>query len=195
MGSLKVWTVGHGTRPVEELLGILEAAGVDLLVDVRASPRSRRHPQFNRDALASSLEARGMAYRWEGKALGGFRKPRADSRNTALRNPSFRGYADYMTSAEFAATAGGLVGEARDTRLALMCAEQHPSRCHRRLISDWLTARGVEIEHLLDRGRTARHELSQGAVILDGAVAYPGAGGQLGLELDQVRRPGSRGSR
>jgi uncharacterized protein (DUF488 family) len=190
---LKIWTIGHSTRPVEEFIGMLEAAGVGLLVDVRAFPGSRRHPQFNRDALASSLDRRGITYRWEGKALGGFRKPRADSPNTALRNASFRAYADHMISTEFAAAAGGLVEDARGTQLALMCAEQHPSHCHRRLISDWLAARGVEVDHLLGPGRTERHVLSEGAVIVSGEVAY--RGGQRELELRKVRRSGSRGSR
>jgi uncharacterized protein (DUF488 family) len=174
MGPSRIWTIGHSTRPVEELVGMLESAGVNLLVDVRAFPRSRRHPQFNRESLATSLDARGMAYRWEGQALGGFRKPNAQSRNTALRNPSFRGYADYMESAEFGAAAGRLVDWARDDRLALMCAEQHPSQCHRRLISDWLMAHGVEIDHLLGAGRTERHSPTEGSVIASGTVLYPG---------------------
>jgi uncharacterized protein (DUF488 family) len=182
---LKIWTIGHSTRRIEDLIGMLEGAGVGLLVDVRAFPRSRRHPHFNRDALASSLEARGIAYRWEGEALGGFRKPRRDSANTGLRNVSFRGYADYMGSAKFAAAAGRLVDAARDARLALMCAEQHPSRCHRRLISDWLVARSIEVEHLLGDSRTERHALSEGAVIASDSVAYPGRDGQLGLDLDK----------
>ena len=181
MGHLKIWTIGHSTRPVEELIGMLESAGVNLLVDVRAFPRSRRHPQFNRESLAGSLEGHGIAYRWEGEALGGFRKPSPESRNTALRNPSFRGYADYMESEVFGAAAGKLMDSARANRLALMCAEQHPSRCHRRLISDWLVARGVEVDHLLGAGRTERHNPTEGSVIASGTVLYPG--GQLGLEL------------
>jgi len=125
MGSLKIWTIGHGTRPVEELASMLGSAGVELLIDVRAHPGSRRHPQFNRAALENSLRKHGIAYQWEGEALGGFRRPRPNSRNTALRNESFRGYADYMESGGFAAGAGRLIERARETRLALMCAE-HP---------------------------------------------------------------------
>jgi uncharacterized protein (DUF488 family) len=183
--SLSICTIGHSTRQIGDFIAMLEAAGVGLLVDVRAFPRSRRQPQFNRDALADSLEARGIAYGWEGEALGGFRKPRRDSANTGLRNVSFRGYADYMASPEFAAAAARLVDAARDTRLALMCAEQHPSRCHRRLISDWLMARNIEVVHLLGGGRTERHAMSEGAVVVSGSVAYPGRDGQLRLEPDK----------
>ena len=120
MGELKIWTVGHGTRPVEELAYILGGARIELLIDVRAHSGSRRHPQFNRDSLERSLAANGIGYRWEGKALGGFRKPRPDSVNLGLRNMSFRGYADHMGSGEFATAACGLVENAREARLALI---------------------------------------------------------------------------
>ncbi len=175
MGKLKIWTVGHGTRPVEELASILGGARIGLLIDVRAHPGSRRHPQFNRDSLERSLAALGIGYRWEGKALGGFCKPRPDSANLALRNESFRGYADHMGSGEFTTAACGLIESARGARLALMCAEQHPSRCHRRLISDWLTSRDLEVEHLIDIHRSEPHALTEGAVITAGTVVYPRA--------------------
>jgi uncharacterized protein (DUF488 family) len=173
MGSLKIWTIGHGTRPVEELASMLKNAGVQVVIDVRAHPGSRRHPQFNRVALEGSLAGHGIRYQWEGSALGGFRRPRPSSRNTGLRNESFRGYADYMDSEEFAAGAGRLIERARETRLAMMCAEQHPSRCHRRLISDWLVSREVEVEHLIDTRREP-HVLTKGAVVAAGLVTYPG---------------------
>jgi uncharacterized protein (DUF488 family) len=156
MGTLRIWTVGHGTRPVEELASLLAVARIELLIDIRAHPGSRCHPQFNRESLERSLAARDVGYRWEGTALGGFRKPRPDSANAALRNSSLRGYADYMGSGEFTTAARGLIETARGARLALMCAEQQPSRCHRRLISDWLASRGVEVEHLIDRQRSGR---------------------------------------
>jgi len=174
MGKLKIWTVGHGTRPVEELAAMLTSARIELLIDVRAYPGSRRHPQFNRESLERALAAHGIGYRWEGKALGGFRKPRPDSANLALRNRSFRGYADHMGSGEFTKAVWGLIEGARGARLALMCAEQHPSQCHRRLISDWLASRDVEVEHLIDEHRSEPHALTQGAVIAAGTVAYPG---------------------
>ncbi len=173
-GSLKIWTIGHGTRPVEELASILGSAGVELLIDVRAHPGSRRHPQFNRVALENSLRKHGIAYQWEGEALGGFRRPRPNSRNTTLRNESFRGYADYMESGGFAAGAGRLIDRARETRLALMCAEHHPSRCHRLLISDWLASRDVQVERLLDKHGGEPHTLTKGAVVAAGLVTYPG---------------------
>jgi uncharacterized protein (DUF488 family) len=174
MGPLKIWTIGHGTRPAEELASMLRGAGVGLLIDVRAHPGSRRHPQFNQGALENSLGEDGIAYQWEGKALGGFRRPRPNSRNTALRNESFRGYADYMESEAFAAGAGRLIERARETRLAVMCAERHPSRCHRRLISDWLASRGIEVEHLIETRRSEPHVLTKGAVVAAGRVTYPG---------------------
>jgi len=182
MGSLKIWTIGHGTRAVEELASMLRSAGVQLLIDVRAHPGSRRHPQFNRVALEGSLAGHGIGYQWEGRALGGFRRPRPNSRNTGLQNESFRGYADYMESGEFAAGAGRLIERARETRLAVMCAEQHPSRCHRRLISDWLASREVEVEHLIDMRRSEPHVLTKGAAVAAGLVTYPG-GAQPGLDI------------
>jgi len=159
-----------------------QGAGVELLVDVRAHPGSRRHPQFNRVALESSLTEHGIGYQWEGRVLGGFRKPRPSSRNTGLRNESFRGYADYMESEEFAAGAGRLVEKAHEKKLAVMCAERHPSRCHRRLISDWLASREIEIEHLIDTRRSESHVLTKGAVIAAGLLIYP-AGVQPGLDI------------
>ncbi len=176
MGELKIWTVGHGARPVKELAFLLETARIGLLIDVRAHPGSRRHPQFNREPLESSLATYRIGYRWEGKALGGFRKPRPDSANLALRNESFRGYADHMGSAEFTAAAGKLIESARGARLALMCAEQHPSQCHRRLISDWLVSHDVEVEHLLKEGLGELHTLTKGAVVTAGTLTYPETG-------------------
>jgi uncharacterized protein (DUF488 family) len=182
MGPLKIWTIGHGTRPVEELTSMLGSNGVELLVDVRAHPGSRRHPQFNRVALESSLAEHGIGYQWEGTALGGFRRPRPNSRNTGLRNESFRGYTDHMESREFAAAAGRLIREAREKRLALMCAERHPSRCHRRLISDWLASREIEVEHLIDARRSEPHVLTKWAMVAAGLLTYPG-GIQPDLEI------------
>ena len=128
MGGLKIWTIGHSTRPVEQLVSLLKGAAIRLLVDVRAHPGSRRHPQFNQEPLEQALAAHDIAYRWEGDALGGYRKPRPGSLNAALRNESFRGYADHMGSAEFTAASGRIIESARGARLALMCAEQHPSQ-------------------------------------------------------------------
>jgi uncharacterized protein (DUF488 family) len=175
MGSLKIWTIGHGTRPVEELASMLRGAGVGLLIDVRAHPGSRRRPQFNRVVLESSLAEHGIGYQWEGRALGGFREPRPNSHNTGLRNESLRGYADYMESEEFAVGAGRLIQRALETKLAVMCAEQHPSRCHRRLISDWLASREIEVEHLIDIRCSEPHVLTKWAVVVAGLLTYPRA--------------------
>lgn len=177
MGSLKIWTVGHSTRSLDELLLLLKAAAIESLIDVRAFPSSRRHPQFNRESIESFLNSQGIRYRWEGSNFGGFRKPRPDSRNTLLRNEAFRGYADYMETGAFVGPASRLVAEAHDRRLALMCAEQHASRCHRRLISDWLAAHDVDVVHILNPGCLEPHTVTAGAVVAAGTVAYPGARG------------------
>jgi uncharacterized protein (DUF488 family) len=182
MDRVKLWTIGHSVRPADVLIEMLRRAGIDLLVDVRAFPGSRRHPQFNREALEQRLRAEAIDYLWEGEALGGRRKPTRESPNTALRNASFRAYADHMISPEFVSAASQLIETAREKRLAIMCAEHHPSQCHRRLIADWLCARGVEVVHLIDLERTEAHRMTPGAVATASGVAYPG-GPQLGLAL------------
>jgi uncharacterized protein (DUF488 family) len=186
MEDLKLWTIGHSVRPIDVFLEMLQSARIERLVDVRAFPASRRHPQFNREALQHSLASKSIDYRWAGQALGGRRKPRPDSLNTALRNASFRAYADHMASREFVAGASQLIDDARDRRLAVMCAEQHPSRCHRRLIADWLSARGVEVIHLVDQRRVEPHGLTPGAVVTAEGVSYPGDA-QLDLTLPASR--------
>jgi uncharacterized protein (DUF488 family) len=182
MERVKLWTIGHSVRPADAFVEMLRRAGIELLVDVRAFPGSRRHPQFNREALQQRLDAEAIDYLWAGRELGGRRKPRRDSSNTALRNTSFRAYADHMTSPEFVAAASRLVETARAKRLAIMCAEHHPSRCHRRLIADWLTAHDVEVVHLIDLERVEPHRMTPGAVAGGDGVSYPG-GPQLGLPL------------
>ena len=157
-------------------MALLEAAGVRLLADVRTIPRSRTNPQFNRDALPSALEPHAIAYRHIPE-LGGLRKPRADSTNTAWRNASFRGYADYMETAEFEEALASLLDAARDTPTAVMCAEAVPWRCHRSLIADALTARGVTVVHLTGSGEKPRlspHELTEWARVEAQRVTYPG---------------------
>ncbi len=199
MGGLTLWTIGHSVRPADELVEMLKRARIGRLVDVRRFPASRRHPQFNREALEQRLADEGIGYRWAGEALGGRRKPHPGSPNGGLRNASFRAYADYMASAEFKAGASELIDEARGTRLAIMCAEHHPSRCHRRLIADWLSVHGVEVTHLIEPDRTEAHHMTPGGVPSEGGVAYPGNDAQLPL-LDtspggKPKRSGSRGSR
>jgi uncharacterized protein (DUF488 family) len=170
-GGVKLYTVGHSNQPVAALVETLAAAGVRRLADVRRYPRSRRNPQFNSDALARALQDNGIAYTHRAD-LGGRREPRPDSPNTGLRDRGFRGFADYMQTAEFAAAMTSLVEDASKTLTAIMCAESLPWRCHRSLISDALVARGVEVEHLI--GATRRqHALTASARVEDGRVCYP----------------------
>jgi uncharacterized protein (DUF488 family) len=154
-----IFTVGHGTRPIEEFLAILGTAGIRRVVDVRAMPGSRRHPQFGQDALAASLESRAVGYVWR-KDLGGRRAPRPDSAHVALRNDAFRGYADHMQTEEFRSSVSWLIDTSRDAPTAIMCAESLWWRCHRRLISDALTVAGCEVVHLLDERRREPHRLN-----------------------------------
>jgi uncharacterized protein (DUF488 family) len=172
-----VFTIGHSTRSIQELLDLLTAHGVRLLVDVRRFPASRRHPQFSRDALASSLAAAGIGYVHE-PDLGGRRAARPDSQHTAWRVEAFRGYADHMETAEFGAALERLMHRAADTPTVILCAEAVPWRCHRRLISDALVARGVQVLHILSPGRAEPHELDPNARILPGGrLLYAGAAG------------------
>jgi uncharacterized protein (DUF488 family) len=168
-----VWTIGHSTRSLEAFVALLHAHGIERLVDVRRFPRSRRHPHFNTDALGEALPTAGLAYRHL-PGLGGFRRPRADSRNAGWRNASFRGYADYMETEEFTRHLAELLEDARAGRTAIMCAEAVPWRCHRSLISDALVARGVEVRHILGPSPAELHVLTAGARVSDTRVLYPG---------------------
>lgn len=167
----QLFTAGHSNKPVEDLIAMLTSAGVELLVDVRMYPMSRRWPQFNRDALTKSLADAGIDYR-HAPELGGRRKPDPDSINTGLRDAGFRGFADYMWTAEFEAAIAQLLGEASERPTAIMCAEALPWRCHRSLISDALLARDVEVTHLIGAARRT-HTFTPAARVQDGRVAYP----------------------
>lgn len=167
-----VLTVGHSTRSIEDFIEILRAQGVKRLADVRTVPRSRRNPQFNRDALPESLRAAGIRY-VHLPGLGGLRHARRDSVNTGWRNASFRGYADYMQTAEFAANLEELMKLARREQIAIMCAEAVPWRCHRSLIADALLARGVKVEHILSATRRQPHARTPFAKLEGTSVTYP----------------------
>lgn len=168
-----IYTIGHSTRGLAELLGLLAAHGVAQVVDVRRYPASRRHPQFAQAALAAGLGASGIGYRHE-PDLGGRRSARRDSPNTAWRSAGFRGYADYMETAAFQAALGPLIASARTVPTAILCAEAVPWRCHRHLIADALVAGGESVGHILGRGELRRHELSPHAELVPGgAVRYP----------------------
>jgi uncharacterized protein (DUF488 family) len=174
-----IYTVGHSTRSLDQLIGLLHEAGVRELVDVRSVPRSRRHPHFSADALAVSLPARGVGYRPE-KALGGFRRPRPDSPNGGWEQPAFRGYADHMDSPEFREALDRVMAGARERSTSMMCAEAQWWRCHRRLIADALVVRGWQVLHLGLGAEPIAHELTPFAVVGQGDVlSYPPLQGQL----------------
>lgn len=165
-------TVGHSTRSIEDFIELLKAHGVKRLVDVRTVPRSRRNPQFNRETLPEALKSAGIEYTHLAE-LGGLRHPKADSPNTAWRNASFRGYADYMQTPEFTEGLRALIELTRRGPLAIMCAEAVPWRCHRSLIADALLARGIEAEHIMSPTRRDKHRLTPWARVEGELVTYP----------------------
>jgi uncharacterized protein (DUF488 family) len=170
--AVTVYTIGHATRDGSELVAMLRAHGVTWLVDVRTVPRSRHNPQFNRETLPGKLAVAAIRY-VHMPGLGGLRHPRKDSINTAWRNSGFRGYADYMQTEEFRQNLDVLVQQARAERVAIMCAEAVPWRCHRSLISDALAARGIRVEHILGAGRAEPHAVASFARIDGDRVTYP----------------------
>ena len=174
----RIWTIGHSTRKIDVFISLLEENGIKLIADVRMFPGSKRYPQFNKESLAKFLDKRGIRYQ-HFPELGGRRRSKPDSRNTAWRNASFRGYADYMETEEFGQGIGRLVDLAEDIGpSAIMCAEAVWWRCHRALISDFLKVRGVEVIHIVDFGKTESHPFTSAAQIVDGELNY-GARNQL----------------
>jgi uncharacterized protein (DUF488 family) len=169
-----VYSIGHSTRSLAELVALLRENGVATLADVRRFPGSRRYPHFGRDALAGGLQAAGIRYE-HFEVLGGRRKPLQGSPNGGWRNDQFRGYADHMGTAEFAQGVDRLLSLPSP---CVMCAEAVPWRCHRNLLSDELTRRGIEVVHILGPGKTARHELNPMARDGGDRVIYPPGQGQ-----------------
>ena len=169
-----LYTIGHSTRTLEELIAALQAHSIETLVDIRAFPMSRRLPHFNREALEKTLPEAGIRYRWI-KELGGMRKKSLEeSPNVALRNNSFRNYADYMLTPEFESAIAELLDTAEHSRTAYMCAERVYFKCHRMLVSDWLVAHGHEVLHI-DNAKPAKpHKLMPEARIDDGRLIYRG---------------------
>jgi len=167
-----VLTIGHSTRPIETFIELLHSHRVTQLVDVRTVPRSRHNPQFNQDELRASLAGVGIGYA-HAPGLGGFRRPAPDSANAGWRNLSFRGYADYMQTPDFDAELRNLLELARNDRVALMCAEAVPWRCHRSLIADALVARGVAACEIAGVKRLQPHRLPPFACVHDETVTYP----------------------
>lgn len=176
-GGARILAVGHSTRPFAELVELLSSSGVGILADVRTVPRSRHNPQYDQETLRQALEREGIHYRHLPR-LGGLRRPRADSPNGAWRNASFRGFADYMLTAEFEEGLRELRELARQGPVAVMCAEAVPWRCHRSLLADALAARGVPVRHIVGRGRTAPHRVTPFARIEGRRVTYPPARGR-----------------
>jgi uncharacterized protein (DUF488 family) len=170
--AVVVFTIGHSTRTVEDFAESLKAHGVRTLIDVRTVPGSARNPQFNSEALEQSLRSVGIAYVHR-KGLGGLRRPSKDSRNGGWRNASFRGFADYMQTDEFEENLSALQRDAGDTVVAIMCAEAVPWRCHRSLIADALSARGVVVRHIISGAKTSVHALTPFARVEGTRVTYP----------------------
>jgi uncharacterized protein (DUF488 family) len=167
-----VFSIGHGARDIDAFLSLLRSAGVRRLVDVRTAPGSRKHPQFGRDALEASLAAAGIGYTWEGKALGGWRRARPDSRHTSLRSSGFRGYADHMETEAFRAARHRLIDGSTRLLTTVMCAESLWWRCHRRLLADALLAAGCDVRHIMDGPRLEPHRLAPQARIENGLPVY-----------------------
>lgn len=172
MTATTIFTVGHSTHPIEEFIGILQAHGIKKLIDVRTVPKSRHNPQFNTDDLAASVRASGITYR-RMAALGGLRHTTKDSPNGAWRNASFRGYADYMQTEEFAAAVDQLAERGRHSDAAIMCAEAVPWRCHRSLIGDALLARDVRVLDIMSATSAKEHTLTSFARVDGRRVWYP----------------------
>jgi uncharacterized protein (DUF488 family) len=169
-----LYTIGHSTRSLDELVSALHVHSIETLVDIRAFPMSRRLPHFNRESLESELSKRGIHYLWM-KALGGYRKStRKDSPHAALRNASFRNYADYTLTPDFEQAMGELLRLAEQSRTAYMCAERVYFRCHRMIVSDWLVAHGHEVLHIDAEGPARPHKLFAEARLIDGQVIYRG---------------------
>jgi uncharacterized protein (DUF488 family) len=170
---MNIWTVGHSTRSGEEFVEILKAHDVEVLVDVRTFPGSRRYPQFNKGELEGSLNKNQIEYKHEPR-LGGRRTPRPDSHNTAWNNAQFRGYADHMETEDFKSGVQDLLELSASARVAVMCAEAVWWRCHRSLIADYLKAEGHEVVHIIDEKKTEDHPFTSAARLVNGKLSYRG---------------------
>lgn len=167
-----LFTVGHGAAAQPDFTQLLDDNGVQSLVDVRIGPGSRKHPHFGKDRMEEWLPAAGIDYRWE-KRLGGFRKLLPDSPDVALRNESFRAYAGYMRSDDFLAALAELIADAGGRRTAIMCSETVWWRCHRRLIADHgVLLDGLDVRHLMPKGRTTPHKPTDGVRAAEGELVY-----------------------
>lgn len=172
--STTIWTIGHSTRPIEDFLGLLAGSLIEVIADVRSFPGSRKYPHYGREALAATLGAHAIGYHWL-PALGGRRRVLPDSPNTAWRNASFRGYADYMSSEEFAKGLVQLLEVSSKARTAMMCSEAVWWRCHRSMIADALRVRGIEVVHILDAKHSVVHPMTSPARVVGGVLSYAAA--------------------
>ena len=171
---MNIWTIGHSTRPIDDVLALLREHDIAALADVRRFPGSRRHPQFNRDALGASLSDSRIAYE-HFPELGGRRQARKDSPNTAWRSAAFRGYADYMMTSEFQAGIARLLAIALHRRTAVMCAEALWWQCHRGLVADYLKAEGHDVIHIVGANKSEPHPFTSAARLVDGKLSYAGS--------------------
>jgi len=167
-----VFTIGHSTRPISEFIQLLELHAIAAVADVRTIPKSRHNPQYNEDALRASLNEQGIQYNWM-KGLGGLRHTVHDSVNMGWKNASFRGFADYMQTPEFAENLAALITAAAATRTAIMCAEAVPWRCHRSLIGDALVVRGITVEDIISEHSCQPHKLTPFAKVNGLTITYP----------------------
>jgi uncharacterized protein (DUF488 family) len=167
----QVWTIGHSTHPLEEFVAMLRSFDIEVVADIRSFPGSRRYPHFNKENLERSLPEHGFEY-IHMKELGGRRKVKPDSVNTGWRHPAFRGYADYMETAEFRAAIEELIDLAGKKRTAYMCSEAVWWRCHRSMISDYLKLKGWTVQHIMSVGKTQEHRYTQPAKIVNGELIY-----------------------
>jgi uncharacterized protein (DUF488 family) len=172
----QLFSIGHSNHPLDRFLALLAQHRIVALADIRRFPSSRKHPHFNQEELASALRASGIEYRWF-EALGGRRrKQQGESANSGLRNEGFRNYADYMLTEGFREGVDQLLEVAKRKRTALMCAEGLSWQCHRRLVSDYLLAHGLTVQHIMPNGELHSHSLTEGGKVADGNVSYPGEG-------------------
>jgi len=170
---MEIFTLGHSNRTLQYVVDLLLGYGIECLVDIRTIPRSRHNPQFNGDTLPRDLKPLGIDY-VHMPHLGGLRRPRPDSKNTRWINSSFRGYADYMQTPEFASAIDELIARARRQTVAYMCAEAVPWRCHRSLVSDALTVRGISVYDIMSRVTASAHTLTPFARALGTQLIYDG---------------------
>jgi uncharacterized protein (DUF488 family) len=172
MSNEMIYAIGHSTRPFEQFVKLLQAHDITVLADIRTVPRSQHNPQFTQEFLARELPKQGIRY-VHLKELGGLRRPRPDSRNLGWDNSGFRGYADYMQTEKFDKALEELIRLSAGVQVAMMCAEGNPFRCHRQLVADALTVRGIPTYHIISRKTARLHELNPRARVENGSITYP----------------------